>query len=249
MAAQVHHAIGVTNSSGNGKIGRIPATWSTKSTCPPSCPFLKIPEGKKGEGCYWFSGYRTRAIGNRLAADPARGFDKDQFIGWILTLPVGQLWRDRVGGDQLPDLGLDPTGETIDAEQLRQVTRANKRRKARGFGFTHYDVIDNLHNRAEIQKAANDWFTLNASANNIRHALQIRKAAPLLSIAVTVPSDYKIKDQTIDGLRLILCPNHWNKKITCQQCQLCAIPRRDYAIALPAHGTGKTAANLIASAA
>ena len=102
MAAQVQHFIGTTNASGNSKIGRIPATWSTQSTCPPSCPMLKIPEGKKAHPCYYFGGFRTGAQAKRLAANKnGRALDPTQFIGWILTLPIGQLWRDRVGGDQL----------------------------------------------------------------------------------------------------------------------------------------------------
>ena len=240
-------AIGTTNASGNSKIGRIPATWSTMDTCPPSCPMLKVPEGKKAPPCYYFGGYRTGAQGRRLAENKnGRALDPEQFIGWVLTLPVGQLWRDRVGGDQIPDLDLDPTGETLSASQLREVTRANKRRKARGFGYCHYDVLDNWRNRESLTRANQDGFTLNASANNIPHALRIKAAAPALPIAVMVPSDYTIKSQVIDGLHIVLCPNHWNKAIDCQRCGLCAISDRDYAIALPAHGTAKKAANVIA---
>jgi hypothetical protein len=242
--------VGTTRASGNKKIGPIPATWSTKATCPPSCPFLIPLPGKIAPPCYWWSGYRTNGIGKRLEEQPEKyGMDEDQFIGWILSLPLGQLWRDRVGGDQLPDLDLDPTGETLDRAQLQQVTRANKRRKARGFGYCHYDVLDNLPNRAAIQEAQAGGFVLNASGNSLAHAARIKRAAPLLSVTATAPAAYHTKDQTIDGQRFIQCPQTWNKKLTCQQCQLCAIPRRDYIIVFPAHGTGKRGADLIAMAA
>ena len=242
-----NYLVGTTLASGNSKVGRIPATWSGRETCPPSCPLFNKPAGKKAPPCYYFGGYRTGAQAKRLAENKNnRGLDRDQFIGWVLSLPIAQLWRDRIGGDQIPDLRIDPTAETIDQEWLDAVATANKRRRARGFGYCHYDVIDNLVNRAALVRAAAKGFVLNVSANNIAHALRIHKAAPALPIAVMVPMDYTTKDQTIDGLRIILCPNAWNSAIDCQRCQICAIGERDYAIALPAHGNAKRAADIIA---
>lgn len=245
-----NYLFGTTLASGNTKLGRIPASWTQKSTCPPSCPFLVVPDGKKAPGCYYWSGFRTRQAAKSLDENKTgRAFDREQFIGWVLSLPIGQLWRDRVGGDQLPDLDLDPTGETIDAHQLREVAKANNRRRARGFGYCHYDVIENAHNRLLLLMAQNKGLVLNASGNSLRHAARIKSAAPDLSVVATGPADYATKDQTIDGQRFIQCPQTWNKSITCQNCQLCALPERDYIIVFPAHGTGKTPANLIAIAA
>lgn len=241
-------AIGTTRASGNKKLGSIPATWSTKASCPPSCPFLVIPLGKKSPGCYWWSGFRTKQVAKRLQDNPSKyGMAPDQFIGWILSLPLDQLWRDRVGGDQLPDLELDPTGETIDATHLREVAQANNRRNARGFGYCHYDVIDNDHNSQLLHMTQNKGLTLNASGNSLRHAAAIKDKRPQLSVVATGPKDYATKDQTIDGHRFIQCPQTWNDSITCQNCQLCALPERDYIVVFPAHGVGKTAADLIAT--
>lgn len=231
--------------SRNGKLGAMPATWSTENTCPPSCPMLVVPEGKKAKPCYWFGGYRSGANARRLdEAEPGQYLDPEAFPHWISTLPKGVLWRDRVGGDQIPSAH-DP--EQLDVKQLRAVIRANKRRKARGFGFTHYDLYDNS-NRGAVVSGYKSGFVLNASANSLPEGLELKRRFPVLSVTTMLPSDWAPKVYTApDGLQVIKCPNSWNKAITCNDCQLCAIPSREYLIGFPAHGNGKAAASLIAA--
>jgi hypothetical protein len=90
--------------SANAKIGAIPASVSSRETCPPSCPL--IGDG----GCYAEAGFHTRLNWNKVTSGE-RGMTWDQFIIKVFDLPIGTLWRHNVAGD-LP--GRD---DKIDAEK------------------------------------------------------------------------------------------------------------------------------------
>ena len=122
----------LTMISGNGKVGPIPVSTSTRETCPTACPFA-------GNGCYAEHG--PLALRWDKVTRGARGVDWEGFLALVRRIPRGQLWRHNQAGD------LPGRGDTIDTAQLKQLVDAA--RGTRGFTYTH-KPIDNAHNRAAI---------------------------------------------------------------------------------------------------
>jgi len=221
--------ISLTKVSSNKKIGAIPCTTSSRHTCPPACPL-------QGDGgCYAEAGYYTRLHWEKVT-DGFRGADYSAFVDAISQLKNGQLWRHNVAGDLMPS-----APNTIDAEALRALVKANKGK--RGFTYTHYP--DTAENIAAIREANNGGFTINLSANNIAHAVQLRKAHGL-PVATIAPIDHGKETRIIDGVRFVTCPATYRDDTTCNSCRLCAAPNRDVVVAFPAHGTRAKNANIIA---
>lgn len=213
--------------SSNAKIGAIPASVSSRETCPASCPL--IGDG----GCYAEAGFHTRLNWDKVTSGE-RGASWDQFLIKIFDLPIGTLWRHNVAGD-LP--GRD---NKIDAEKLRGLTMANAGK--RGFTYTHYP--DTPENIAAIRHANKAGFTVNLSANSISHALELSRHG--LPIAAIVPIDHGNETRTINGTKFITCPATYRDDTTCASCKLCSVSARDSVICFPAHGTRKARADVIA---
>lgn len=216
--------------SSNSKTGAIPTTTSDRKTCPSSCPFIGA------NGCYAEAGYYTRMNWDKVS-NGERGDLFPTFISNIKKIKAGQLWRHNVSGDLVPD----PKDDTkIDSDKLRQLTQANKGK--RGFTYTHYS--DSKHNIKAIKQANDDGFTVNLSANNIRHAVELSKYK--LPVASVVPMDHGNETRVIDGKKFVTCPATYRDNITCETCKLCSVSDRDYIIAFPVHGTRSKNADIIA---
>ena len=214
--------------SANSKIGSIPCTTSARSTCPAACPL----SGKNG--CYAEAGYYTRMNWDKVTSGE-RGKDWESFLASVESLKPQTLWRHNVAGD------LQGSDNVIDQGKLDQLAVANKGK--RGFTYTHYP--DTKPNLDAIRKAEKLGFTINLSANNIDHAMKLRKHG--LPIASVVPIDHGNKTRTIDGVKFITCPATYRDNVTCKTCKLCSIPNRNAVIAFPAHGTQAKNANIIAT--
>ena len=214
--------------SANAKIGTIPCTTSARSTCPAACPL----SGKNG--CYAEAGYYTRMNWDKVSSGE-RGTDWKSFLESIKGLKPNTLWRMNVAGD------LQGSANVIDSDKLHQLAVANTGK--RGFTYTHYPATK--PNLDAIRKAGKLGFTINLSANNVDHALRLRKHG--LPIASVVPIDHGNKTRTIDGLKFITCPATYRDNVTCKTCKLCSIPNRTAVIAFPAHGTRAKNANIIAT--
>jgi len=213
--------------SANSKIGTIPCTTSARSTCPAACPL----SGKNG--CY-AEGYFTKMNWEKVSSGE-RGTDWKGFLESIEGLKPNTLWRHNVAGD------LQGSANVIDSDKLHQLAVANTGK--RGFTYTHYPATK--PNLDAIRKAGKLGFTINLSANNVDHALRLRKHG--LPIASVVPIDHGNKTRTIDGLKFITCPATYRDNVTCKTCKLCSIPNRTAVIAFPAHGTRAKNANIIAT--
>ena len=213
--------------SSNAKIGAIPASVSSRDTCPASCPL--IGDG----GCYAEAGFHTRLNWDKVTSGE-RGTSWDNFLIKVFDLPIGTLWRHNVAGD-LP--GRD---DKIDAEKLRGLTMANAGK--RGFTYTHYP--DTPENIAAIRHANEHGFTVNLSANSVSHALELSRHG--LPVAAIVPIDHGNETRTIEGKKFITCPATYRDEVTCSTCKLCSVSNRDSVICFPAHGTRKARADIIA---
>lgn len=209
--------------SGNVKTGKIPVSMSSSPTCPTSCPH-------RGGACYaehHFIGMHWR----RLSA--GAGITWDEFCEAIAALPEGQVWRHNEAGD------LPGQGDEIDVEKLRQLVRANDGRA--GFTYTHKEVLDDdgmaVSNRLAIMEANEAGFAVNLSADSLEHADALLELH-IGPVAVTLSDDVPKQLRTPAGKPVTVCPAQWTE-ITCQQCQLCAKPRRKVIIGFWAHGQGK----------
>ena len=216
--------------SSNSKIGKIPATNSSRLTCPDSCPF-------KLNGCY-ADGYYTSLNWNKVTSGE-RGSEWPEFIASIKAIKPAQLWRHNVSGDLRPTAN---NKELIDSKALTQLATANS--DSRGFAYTHYKP--SKHNIAAIRKANKLGFTVNLSANSVAQSIEYKKAFPDLPVVTVAPSDIDIETRTIDGVKVIICPATYKDNVTCKTCKLCSVANRDSVVAFPAHGTQTKKADIIA---
>lgn len=206
--------------SGNRKTGPIPVTYTSRDTCPDSCPL-------KGAGCYAEAGpvrWQWNKARDNLAA----------LLAFIRSIPGGSLWRHNVAGD------LPGNGEAIDADTLHKIARANRGR--RGFTYTHKPATaDNL---AAIREAVAAGFIINLSADNA--AAADRLAAHGLPVVVVIPADAPKVSRTPHGRQIVQCPAENTDRITCANCGLCANAARPYLIGFKPKGARRRAVNQLA---
>lgn len=221
----------LTLSSKNVKTGPIPVSTSSALSCPDACPFNTHNAG----GCYAASG--PLAIHWRKVTEGNRGDAWAAFLGKILALPKGQLWRHNQSGD------LAGAGDCLDTVALGQLVIAN--RGKRGFTYTH-KPLDTPHERLAIAHANANGFTVNLSANTLAHADTLADLA-IGPVAVVLPTDATSNTVTPKGRKVVVCPATQRDDVSCATCGLCAIAKRDCIVGFPSHGTGKKKASAIAS--
>lgn len=215
-----HLTYHLTLNSGNEKTGHIPVSTSPDKTCPPSCGVR--------EGCYAKSG--PLAWHWRRVSQGERGTSWGKFTAAISDLPAGQLWRHNQAGD------LPGTGDVIDARALSQLVKANDGK--RGWTYTHKPVLGESNlatsNRASVRYANRHGFTINLSANNLRHADEL-KSSDCGPVVVVVPGDSPHTVHTPAGHRVVVCPAQRDEGVTCADCGLCA-RQRSVIVGFLAHG-------------
>lgn len=219
--------------SGNAKTGPIPVTMSEAKTCPDACPL-------KGAGCYAETGpvswnWKKVKEGGEGDAWPA-------FVEKIAALKPGTLWRHNIAGDLCGD------GLTIDGPALMQLVAANAGK--RGFAYTHYNPAIG-RNAARIAEANASGFTINLSANNLRHAdaLAGLGIGPVVTVLPADTARAGLKITTPQGRKVTVCPATYRDDVTCKSCGLCAIATRETIVGFPAHGVKAKRADAIARGA
>lgn len=222
------HTYHMARISTNLKVGPIPVTTSSKSTCPTSCPL-------KGNGCY--AENYPMAIHWSKVSEGRRGGTLEELCTQIHKLPKGQLWRYGQAGD------LPGDGTLIDLAGLLQITNANQGRK--GFGYTHYDPVI-AENATAVTMANAYGFTVNLSANSLEHADQLADLG-IAPVVTMLPADADTPVHTPKGRLVTICPASGpnDTGITCATCAICAHPTRKAIIGFPAHGTGKKKAHAV----
>lgn len=233
--------IHLTLKSTNQKTGPIPVSTTSKETCPKICPWID-------SGCYANLG--PLGLHWRKVTEGDRGDNWKEFLGKIKELPEDQLWRHNQAGD-LPGKGI-----RINRVQLSALTAASLH--TRGFTYTHKPVegkgITAKRNRAAIKEANSKGFTINLSANSLKHADKLQKLGIAPVTTIVDSEETRATFLSPDGNTVTVCPaarrdvyDHEGKtaaiQITCKECVLCAIPTRKTIIAFPAHGTMKKKVN------
>jgi hypothetical protein len=214
--------------SGNEKTGPIPVTTSSKETCWKGCPFYS--------NCYASGG--PLAIHWKLVTKGARGGTFASLLDNIRALPANQRFRHNQAGD------LPGAGGRINPAEMRALIEAA--RGKRGFTYTHKPLT--APNVALIRESNAAGFSVNASANSLRHADDILDSHPDIPVCAVVPMDAPRRMTTPSGRRVVSCPaTAEGSTVTCATCGLCAFARRDYVIAFHAHGQSRRAVSAIAS--
>lgn len=234
-----------TQTSRNPKTGAISTTMTSAKACPNDCPL-------KGAGCYADGG--KTAINWRKITGGTMGLDWPEFLQAIKTKIIkGALWRHNVAGD------LQSDGVTIDADKLAQLTKANKGK--RGFTYTHHNTLNNAANREAVRAANAGGFTVNLSANNLRHADQLA-AQEIAPVATVLPAEYQrgkkesmadykrrkatLPQTTPQGRPITICPATFIDVVNCANCGLCQNQMRRSIVGFPAHGFRTRKADAIA---
>tara|TARA_R100000808_G_C2150553_1_gene159339 strand:- start:1969 stop:2664 length:696 start_codon:yes stop_codon:yes gene_type:complete len=219
----------LTLKSSNKKVGKIPVSTTTATTCPTSCPF------NNARGCYAETG--PLALHWRKVTEKKSGASNKVFLEQIKSLPDNQLWRHNQAGD------LYGSNEVLDKKACEDLAEANKGK--RGFTYTHYKP--EIHNNNDIINNMNaKGFTVNLSGNNERHAIELKKkySAPVVAV---VPIEHFANKKTTykkDGVTFVQCPaTRDDITIDCATCKLCAVPSRKSVVCFPAHGTRKNKVN------
>lgn len=198
----------------NQKLGGIPASWSERGTCPPSCGLYEA-------GCYASYG----KLGFHWRNVPRDGLPWDGFLEKVRGLPESQVWRHNVAGD------LQGNGHIVDTKALSELVEANRDR--RGFSFTHLPMIYQI-NRAAVALANTAGFTINLSGDTLAIADEYADLG-VAPVTVLLPHDAPIRLKTPAGRRVTVCPAE-TSSTTCLECQLCAIPDRKTIIGFRSHG-------------
>ena len=245
------HFVALTMKSTNRKVGPIPVSTSSATTCPDACPL-------KDAGCYAEGG--PLAIYWRKVTEQKAGETFARFLEKVAALPAGQLWRHNQSGDLQP---APHDSETIDAPALAALTMANKGK--RGFTYTHFNVTENRANRDAVAAANRGGFVINLSGNSPAHAdrLAETKAGPVVTV---LPIEYARKTHKGDwaetlteyrarvaplpkhtpaGRRIGVCPATYTET-NCAACQACALADRITVIGFPAHGFRQRKASAVA---
>lgn len=212
-----------TLKSDNSKTGKIPVSGQQSNTCPATCAFRQ-------SGCYAKYG-PVRVHWDRLNRGES-GLTWKQFLGQIVALPLGQIWRWGMFGDFKHKTG------QINAGRLSELTEANRGKS--GFGYTHHEVLSGPHaesNRAAIKTANQNGFTVNLSGNNVEHADKL-KALGIAPVVSVVPQDSPNSFATPGGNKIIVCPAQTRDDMTCAICQLCSKASRSIIIGFKPHGSG-----------
>jgi hypothetical protein len=197
---------------------------SPPSTCPDSCAL-------KGNGCY----AETGRVRWQWRAAERNGVAWLSFLAQVRYLPGGQLWRHNVAGD------LPGEGNLINPLELGQLVRANKGKC--GFTYTHYPMTP--HNRAQVEAAVAQGFTINVSTDRASDAVALRQRGLKAPLVTILPIDAP-NDQWLQGVRIVACPAEKTDKVQCSNCGLCQQPDRGYVIGFRAHGSSKRTVDVIA---
>ena len=222
------YTVHTTLKSANRKVGKIPVTTTSASTCPDACEF-------KRNGCYADGG--PLAMHWAKVTSGERGDGWSTFIAKVRSFKDGQLWRHNQAGDCPGD------GKRLDADACDELADANENKN--GFTYTHYPVLTDAHNAAVVKRMNDKGFVVNLSANNVAHADALYDLG-IGPVATVLPEAQTTNTVTPKGRKIVVCPATVRDDVSCATCQLCA-KQRDAIVGFPAHGTSKRKADTVAS--
>lgn len=208
------HNVHLVAISSNSKIGPMPATYRGRETCPTDCAFLN-------NGCYGDG--RIFGLAHKYASSLT--IDKAREILRRARADARYL-RDRVVGDLVNSRGL------FDMHYVRAIARLAREHGLTVFGYTH---AWRMLSRDDVAAIRATGYVMNASCEtveDVRHAIS-------LGMPTVITNDNVPEGLTVDGKRIITCPQQIRANVTCASCGLCAKPERKVIIRFLVHGGGK----------
>lgn len=142
---------------------------------------------------------------------------------------IKPIMRHNVTGD-LAITGSDDINQIL----LEKLTAIYKKFFQIAYSYTHCKITD--RNIALVKKAMSENFVINFSTETVSDCKKCLAAGVNCVIAV---NDMQQKTTTVDGVKIVKCPNSCDKNIKCVNCGLCYMKNRNFAIAFPVHGTKK----------
>jgi hypothetical protein len=202
---------------GNSKLGGVVKTYSTRDTCPKTCPFLK-------KGCFGENSYQ------KMQWDKVHetGMTLREVIDELGNLPLHTKTRINIVGDHLLDIFGNLCTDT-----LAMYSQVVKRRKLEVLNYCHHVLS---HQNILAAKVAS--FVINFSTERIDQAVYAIQSG--VNAVITLPSNTTQKVIKTPDITIMVCPTHY-RNVTCEQCMLCAQDRvkRKLVIGFISHGTRK----------
>ena len=212
----------------NRKLGYMGVCGAPQSNCPDTCAL-------KGHGCYAENGYMGWHWLDQSAGIKKESCTWDELLNNCRHVPRQEPLRIWDKGDfpMLPD-------GTIDIQKLLRMKNAVRGKKA--FAYTHHTKLFPAFNAA-VSLSREDGFTINLSIDNDEKRLDEVMAHGLPAVIAVASTETRRQWLTAAGNRVRICPNHLHKEVKCDKCMLCHTRPADLAIAFPAHGTKRKAAD------
>lgn len=209
--------------SHDAKVGIMSATYTSCNTCPNRCPFKHDPINKEKDGpCY--AKYGPCGMHNRAVSAGITGVAPEELKAKIKSGAHCSTVRHNVSGD----IAI-PGTDDIDENLVKTLCDAFKGMEA--YTYTHCEQNDK--NLKIMKESTKNGLVINASCEKLE---EVKKAMNEGVPAVIAVNSMKEKAATVDGVKIVRCPNWDNKEKTCSSCRLCMMKERKFAIAFPVHG-------------
>jgi hypothetical protein len=225
----------LTSKSSNKKLGGLPASTSSKETCPTSCGLFNQCYAKKGpQSWHWAK-----------VTKKERGTDWPGFLSQVEKLKPGSLFRHNVSGDLPTITGL------IDTVKLDQLQCATVNAGVNLYTYTHWHTDPNKGqaNLDTVKRFSGPGFVINISTEKIEDACKYKRQG--LDVVITDSTVFELAVRAIkdnrrslfvadsqdlnNPLKVIPCPEQYTESATCATCKLCARANRNYVIAFKEH--------------
>ena len=227
----------LSKKSSNKKLGGLPASTSSKDTCPSSCPLFSKCYAKKGpQSWHWAK-----------VTKGTRGTSWEGFLQKVEQLKPGSLFRHNVSGDlpTLNNLGI------VDVVKLDQLQCATTNAGVSLYTYTHWHTDPNFSksNLQAIKRFSQPGFVINLSTEKIEDAAFYKASGfdavitntTVFEFALRAIKDNKEPLQIVSTedltkpIKVIPCPEQYTDTATCASCKLCSRYNRDYVIAFKEH--------------
>jgi hypothetical protein len=209
--------------SDNSKIGVMNATYAPQLTCPTSCPFYPVIDGD-------ISDIETRMhVQIQFAEIEASKID---------NLPADRKLRVHVVGDSSNTISAGIIGDAM----VRYESRSPNGSQA--YTYTHA-----WNEPIPVPESAWNGARVLASCESTRDVHRARFLG--YACEITYANHLSRKVHIRDGIKILPCPNNFNKNVTCSMCMKCAdlklLKTNNWAIGLSIHGPKIKATESIAS--
>ena len=212
--------VAVSDNSKTGKMSAVyTATCESKTgACPVRCPFA--------DACYAKNGPCNIHWENTV-------FSETNIYNLNETIKNGKKHKKILRHNVAGDMAISGSNELNQALVEKLSTIYNDNFEV-AYTYTHCSV--NQRNIDIVKAATKNNFVINFSTEKVSDCKKCLDAGVNCVIACETMQE---KTVTIDGVKIVKCPNSCDKNIKCINCGLCYMKNRNFAIAFPVHGAKK----------